>query len=191
MGQRMKTTTNSLDELAEKFRQACGEVGESEELVLKRLTERLQVSRDTNREFDAGLTFGQRLADRVAAFVGSWVFILIFVGLLILWIALNSFILTRIGKPFDVYPYIFLNLVLSMVAALQAPLIMMSQNRQSAKDRIDAAHDYEVNLKAELEILALHEKIDTLRAKQWMELLAMQHEQIQLLTQLAAGGTEE
>ena len=130
--------TTPIDALVEKFRQACGDVGESEQHVLHRLTQRLHVSRDTNREFDAGLTFGQRLADRVAAFVGSWVFILLFIGLLILWIALNSFILTRIGKPFDIYPYIFLNLVLSMVAALQAPLIMMSQNRQSAKDRLEA-----------------------------------------------------
>ena len=179
------TVTTPLDALAEKFRQACGEVGESEQRVLHHLTQRLHVSRDTNRQFAESLTFGQRLADRVAAFVGSWVFILIFIGLLVLWIALNSFILTRIGRPFDVYPYIFLNLVLSMVAALQAPLILMSQNRQSAKDRIDAAHDYEVNLKAELEILTLHAKVDALRETQWAELVAMQQEQIGLLTRLA------
>ena len=92
-------------------------------------------------------------------------------------------------KPFDPYPYILLNLVLSMLAALQAPVILMSQNRFAAKDRAAAQHDYEVNLKSELEILALHRKIDTLREQQWLELLAMQQEQIQLLTQLRAERT--
>ena len=110
--------------------------------------------------------------------------ILLFLSLLLLWIVLNTVVLARLSKPFDPYPYIFLNLILSMLAALQAPVIMMSQNRYAAKDRIAAAHDYEVNLKAELEILALHRKIDTLREQQWVELLAMQQEQIQLLTKL-------
>jgi uncharacterized membrane protein len=93
-------------------------------------------------------------------------------------------VLTRIGKSFDPYPYIFLNLILSMLAALQAPVIMMSQNRHAAKDRVAAEHDYEVNLKSELEILALHQKIDTLREQQWVELVAMQQQQIKLLTKL-------
>ena len=151
---------------------------------MQSLKQRLHVSRNTNRQYDETLTFGQRLADQIAAFVGSWAFILIFVSLLLSWIVLNTFILSRIGKAFDLYPYILLNLMLSMVAALQAPLIMMSQNRQSAKDRLEAEHDYEVNLKAELEILALHQKIDTLREGQWAELVAMQQEQIRLLTEL-------
>jgi len=176
--------SNHVDELAAKFRQACGELGESEERVMQSLKQRLHVSRNTNRQYDETLTFGQRLADQIAAFVGSWAFILIFVSLLLSWIVLNTFILSRIGKAFDLYPYILLNLMLSMVAALQAPLIMMSQNRQSAKDRLEAEHDYEVNLKAELEILALHQKIDTLREGQWAELVAMQQEQIRLLTEL-------
>jgi uncharacterized membrane protein len=120
----------------------------------------------------------------VAIFGGSWTFIMLFGCCLLLWVALNSFILARRGGAFDPYPYILLNLFLSMIAALQAPVIMMSQNRQSAKDRLDAAHDYEVNLKAELEVRALHEKVDGLRDKQWMELVAMQQEQIRLLTQL-------
>jgi len=180
--------TNHIDELTQRFQQACQELGESEQHVLERLTQRLHVSRDTNREFDAGLTFGQQLADQVAAFVGSWAFILLFVSLLLFWVVLNTFILTRFGKAFDIYPYIFLNLMLSMVAALQATLIMMSQNRQAAKDRINAEHDYEVNLKAELEILALHEKLDTLREQQWGELVGMQQEQIRLLTGLTEGG---
>jgi uncharacterized membrane protein len=121
------------------------------------------VSRDTNKEFDKALTFGQRLADNVAAFGGLWTFILLSLGVMAFWILANSVLLVRQGgQPFDPYPYILLNLVLSMCAALQAPVIMMSQNRQAAKDRLDAGHDYEVNIKAEVEILKLHEKIDSL-----------------------------
>jgi len=122
--------------------------------------------------------------DRIAIFGGSWTFILIFLALLLAWIVLNTIVLAHIGKPFDPYPYIFLNLILSMLAALQAPVIMMSQNRYAAKDRVAAQHDYEVNLKSELEILALHQKVDTLRQQQWLELVAMQQEQIELLTTL-------
>lgn len=102
----------------------------------------------------------------MAVFGGSWTFILLFGAVLLAWIALNSLILARIAKPFDPYPFIFLNLVLSALAALQAPVIMMSQNRQAARDRLDARHDYEVNLKAELEILAPHEKLDALCQEQ-------------------------
>ena len=157
--------------------------GERERHVMERVNQRRHVSRNTNTQFDDKLTFGQKFADRIAAFVGSWPFIILFMGLLLAWIVLNTFILAKSGA-FDVYPYILLNLMLSMVAALQAPLIMMSQNRQAAKDRIGAEHDYEVNLKAELEILGLHEKVDSLREKQWQELVAMQQEQIRLLTRL-------
>ena len=96
----------------------------------------------------------------------------------------NTVALSGVWRPFDAYPYIFLNLILSMLAALQAPVIMMSQNRHAAKDRAAAAHDYEVNLKSELEILALHQKVDALREQQWAELVAMQQEQIKLLTRL-------
>lgn len=175
-----------IDDLVERFRQTCGELGESEQRVLKRVTQHLHVTRNTNREFDQKLTFGQQFADRIAAFVGSWTFIIIFVAFLLAWVALNTFILARVGKAFDLYPYILLNLMLSMVAALQAPLIMMSQNRQAAKDRLGAEHDYEVNLKAELEIMALHQKIDNLREAQWAELVSMQQEQIRLLTGLSS-----
>ncbi len=98
---------------------------------------------------------------------------------------LNSYVLARRGDAFDPYPYILLNLLLSMLAAVQAPIIMMSQNRQAAKDRLDAAHDYEVNLKAELEILSLHEKIDELRERKWAELIRLQQEQIQMLVRLS------
>lgn len=180
----MSSHVDEIDELAQRFRETCHEMGESEERVLHRLIERLSVSRNANRQFEDNLTFGQKLADRIAVFVGSWTFIILFVVLLLTWIVLNTFILTRFGKAFDLYPYILLNLMLSMIAALQAPLIMMSQNRQAAKDRVEAEHDYEVNLKAELEILALHEKLDTLREKQWAELTGIQQQQIELLTGL-------
>jgi uncharacterized membrane protein len=176
--------SNAIEELTAKFRQTCAESGENEQRVIERLTQRLHISRNVNREYEESLTLGQRLADRLAIFGGSWTFILLFLSLLLLWIVLNTVVLARLSKPFDPYPYIFLNLILSMLAALQAPVIMMSQNRYAAKDRVAAEHDYEVNLKAELEILALHQKVDTLREKQWMELVAMQQEQIQLLTKL-------
>ncbi len=159
-------------------------VTEREKKVLHHLGERLHISHNTNKEFEQALTFGQRLADRVAAFGGSWPFIIIFGCVLLVWVVLNSYVLSRRGEAFDPYPYILLNLVLSMLAALQAPVIMMSQNRQSVKDRLDAAHDYEVNLKAELEIMSLHEKVDLLREQQWRELVEMQQEQIRLLTEL-------
>lgn len=159
---------------------------ERERRVLKRLGERTHISRNTNREFEDERTFGQRLADRIAAFGGSWTFIIIFGASLVTWVALNSYILARRGGAFDPYPYILLNLFLSMLAALQAPVIMMSQNRQAAKDRLDAAHDYEVNLKAELEICGLHDKLDELREQRWAELVQMQQEQIRLLEQLLA-----
>jgi uncharacterized membrane protein len=173
-----------IDDLAAKFLEARGESGESEQRVIERLTQRLHISRDAGRAFEATLTFGQRLADRIAIFGGSWTFILLFLATLLAWILLNTAVLGRVGKSFDVYPYIFLNLILSMLAALQAPVIMMSQNRHAAKDRLAAEHDYEVNLKSELEILALHQKIDALREQQWSELVAMQQEQIKLLTRL-------
>jgi uncharacterized membrane protein len=173
-----------IDDLAAKFLEARGESGESEQRVIERLTQRLHVSRNAAELFEASLTFGQRLADRIAVFGGSWTFILLFLATLVAWVVTNSVVLARVGRPFDAYPYIFLNLILSMLAALQAPVIMMSQNRHAAKDRVAAAHDYEVNLKSELEILALHQKVDALREKQWAELLAMQQEQIRLLTTL-------
>lgn len=178
---------HTIEELTANFLRSCDEAGESEQRVVERLKKRLHISRNTNQEFDETLTVGQRLADRIAIFGGSWTFILIFLSLLFAWIVLNTLILTRFSKPFDPYPYIFLNLILSMLAALQAPVIMMSQNRYAAKDRVAAGHDYEVNLKAELEIAALHAKIDTLREQQWAELVAMQQEQIQLLTRLLEG----
>ncbi len=159
-------------------------LGEHEKKVVHHFAEKTHISRNIASDVSAKLTFGQRMADKVASLGGSWGFIIIFAIILIVWIALNSFVLLLPGKPFDPYPYILLNLFLSMIAALQAPIILMSQNRQASTDRVNAEHDYEVNLKAELEISVLHEKIDLLREKQWQELIAMQQEQIKLLSQV-------
>ncbi len=132
---------------------------------------------------DAG--FGQRAADAVARFGGSWTFIILFAIVLGAWVLLNSWLMARNGgKGFDPYPYILLNLFLSMLASIQAPVILMSQNRQGEKDRLDARNDYEINLKAELEIMSLHEKMDALKVQQWEELIALQQEQIRLLSSL-------
>lgn len=152
--------------------------------VIEKMVRRLRVSSDVNREIATTATFGERVADHVAAFGGSWSFIIGFVAVLVGWILLNSVLLVRWGEVFDPYPYIFLNLILSMIAAVQAPVIMMSQNRQAARDRLAAEHDYEVNLKAELEIMRLHEKMDDLRNRQMEALLLHQQEQIGLLSQM-------
>ncbi len=155
-----------------------------EQGVIDRIARGLHISRDVLEEHEKELTLGQRLADRVASFGGSWPFIVLFMLVLVSWIILNTFILTGWNRTFDPYPYILLNLVLSMLAAIQAPVIMMSQNRHSEKDRLDAAHDYEVNLKAELEIMSLHQKLDALREQQWSELLVTQQDQSRILKQL-------
>lgn len=177
--------TPKAQEIAKKvLKKEWEKLAERERRVIRLFLEHAQVSRNTNRIFEDERTFGQRLADRIAAFGGSWTFIGIFCALLVAWVILNSFMLARRDEAFDPYPYILLNLFLSMLAALQAPVIMMSQNRQAEKDRLDAAQDYEVNLKSELEIRNLHEKIDELRDQKWAELIAIQQEQIELLTKL-------
>lgn len=142
-----------------------GELTPRERKVILKIAERSSVSRNVNAQFDEQLSFGDRLADQVAAVGGSWAFIIGFSAVILVWVLLNSMLLARWGEPFDPYPYIFLNLMLSMLAAIQAPVIMMSQNRQAEKDRLAAAHDYEVNLKAEIEIMALHDKLDQLRTE--------------------------
>jgi uncharacterized membrane protein len=123
---------------------------------------RLPQARNVNEVFDERLTFGERLADRVASVGGSWTFIIAFSLFLVAWAVLNTVLL--VSYAFDPFPYIFLNLMLSMLAALQAPIIMMSQNRQAAKDRIEARLDYETNLRTEAEIASLQEKVDLLLA---------------------------
>ena len=139
------------------------------------------LSRDPDEAPEPG-TFGQRLADRIALFGGSWRFIIIFVTVLGSWITLNTAALLR--KPFDPFPFILLNLVLSCIAAIQAPVIMMSQNRQEARDRTTARRDYQVNLKAELEIRHLHQKLDHLLSHQWERLVAIQEVQMELMEEL-------
>lgn len=175
---------NSQEQIKKYLVEKFETLSKREREFVHHLVERKHIVRDINKEFDDQLTLGQRVADKVATFGGSWTFIIIFASTLVIWVVLNSVILAKINDVFDPYPYILLNLFLSMIAALQAPVIMMSQNRQSIKDRLDAAHDYEVNLKAELEIANLHEKIDELREKKWVELVEMQQEQIRLLTKL-------
>jgi uncharacterized membrane protein len=160
-----------------------GDLSTLEEQVMKSLKEHELLSKNINIEFDRKLTFGERLADRIADFGGSWSFILSFSGVFLLWIAINSIAL--IWKPFDPFPFILLNLVLSCLAAIQAPIIMMSQNRQEARDRLRSEHDYSVNLKAELEIRHLHEKIDHLLMTQWQRLLEIQEIQMELMEELA------
>ena len=140
---------------------------------------------DLRVKFGLPADFSERTCIIVAqvAIAGSTI-----LGLLVAWVIVNTVILAHIGKPFDPYPFVFLNLILSMLAAIQAPVIMMSQNRQSTKDRAAAEHDYEVNLKAELEILSLHRKVDGLCEQQWLELVAMQRQQIEMLTRLIDSG---
>jgi uncharacterized membrane protein len=172
---------NVLETVALILEKNIDEFSEAEQQLLERVLHRHQENPHPRL---AQPSLGDRVADRVASFGGSWPFIIIFSSVLICWIILNGFILHNSSKAFDPFPFILLNLVLSMVAALQAPIIMMSQNRQGAKDRLDAAHDYEVNLKAEVDILALHQKLDALRETQWKELVQLQQQQIELLQKL-------
>jgi len=146
------------------LKQERGELSSLETDVVRSLHEQELLSRNVNAEFDRETTFGERVADRVASFGGSWTFIMIFGAVLLVWITVNS--LVFLLQPFDKYPFILLNLVLSCLAAIQAPVIMMSQNRQEAKDRLRAEHDYRVNLKAELEIRHVNAKIDLLLTHQ-------------------------
>jgi uncharacterized membrane protein len=170
------------------FQKAFSHLGERERRIIDKIIHRQPISEKREVRCAGTLTFGQRLADKVAEFGGSWIFISLFCLFLVVWAGLN---LALAARAFDPYPFIFLNLMLSMLAAIQAPIIMMSQNRQAVRDRLDAAHDYEVNLKAEIEIMALHEKLDALRTEQIRELLEKQQQQIDLLTRLAAGEKNE
>ncbi len=155
-------------------------ISDQERNLVNKIVQRGRISKAVNEEFEEKMTFGQRVADQVAQFGGSWTFISIFGAVLAVWTIINSISLI-LRQPFDPYPYILLNLVLSMLAAIQAPVIMMSQNRQSAKDRLQAQNDYEINLMAEMEIRDLHDKFDSLRLKQWHELWHMQQRQLEML----------
>lgn len=160
-----------------------GEVSKLEQEILESIHNHDTISKNIDFEFQEKLTFGQRLADKIADFGGSWNFIIIFFLFILGWMVLN--ISQLFFNAFDIYPFILLNLILSCLAAIQAPIIMMSQNRQEAKDRVRASHDYQVNLKAELEIRHLHEKIDYLLVNQGQRILEMQKLQMDMLSQLA------
>ncbi len=165
-----------------------GDLTTLESAVVRSLREHEVLASDTEQTFARGLTIGQRLADRLATFGGSWSFLIIFGVSLTAWIGINTAAL--LARPFDPFPYILLNLILSCLAAIQAPVIMMSQNRQEAKDRVRGQHDYQVNLKAELEIRQLHEKMDHLLSRQWERLVEIQQVQLDLLTELARGSRD-
>ena len=170
----------TVPELANRWLRRTPEaLSELERRVLQSTVDREPISQDINDSLAGLQGAGDRIADAIARVGGSWSFILSFIAFLVLWIGANWWLLGR--DSFDPYPLIFLNLVLSMIAALQAPVIMMSQNRQAARDRIDAAHDYEVNLKAEIEIMALHEKLDELRHSQ---IIGMREEIARLVEQV-------
>lgn len=151
--------------------------------MVQSLAERELLSENIGREIEKGRTFGDRAADRIATFGGSWAFIILFSLILVVWIGVNSWVLRQ--KAFDPYPYILMNLVLSTLAALQAPVIMMSQNRAAARDRRQADSDYKINLKAELEIRNLHEKMDHLLKQQHTRLMEIQQIQVELLSELS------
>lgn len=163
-----------------------GELTSLEQDVLRSLREHEMLSSDVDKRFEQTWTLGERLADMIATFGGSWPFLIVFGLFLTLWIVMNSLVL--FWRPVDPYPFILLNLVLSCLAAVQAPIIMMSQNRQEAKDRVRAEHDYQVNLKAELEIRQLHEKVDHLMSHQWERLVDIQEVQMEMLSELRKGG---
>jgi uncharacterized membrane protein len=161
-----------VTELAQQpLRSGFEDLSECERRVITHIASRHHVTRNVNRALAERQTLSDHLADRFARFGGSWTFILIFIGVLVAWAALNTIMLPRYFEAFDPYPYIFLNLILSMLAALQAPISLMSQNRQADERPIAAGLDYEVNLKAEIEIIALHEKLDQIRVGHLAELM--------------------
>ena len=159
-----------------------GELSSLEQEVVESIHKQEIITRDIDAEFEQDWSIGERLADRIATFGGSWAFLIVFAVFLSFWIIINSLVL--LWHPVDPYPFILLNLVLSCLAAIQAPIIMMSQNRQEAKDRLRSQHDYQVNLKAELEIRHLHEKLDHLLSHQWERLIQIQEIQLELLNEL-------
>jgi uncharacterized membrane protein len=181
---------SELNEYREKYiadflQQELGQLDEMETKVVQALRDKTIISDNPDDDDDVTKsTFGQRIADRVASFGGSWTFIIIFVTFLLGWIAINIVLLAN--KGWDPYPFILLNLILSCVAALQAPVIMMSQNRQGEKDRDKAENDYMVNLKSELEIRMLHEKIDHLILQQEHSLIEIQKAQIDAMNDVLA-----
>jgi uncharacterized membrane protein len=166
-------------------------LSDHERAIVQRFIERGRTARNVAREFEEQLTFGQRIADRVAEIMGSWTFIIVQSTILAAWIVLN---VVAYMRHWDPYPFILLNLGLSFQAAYAAPIIMMSQNRQAQKDRMQSTNDYEVDMKAEMEIMQLHEKFNELRDSYWADLVRMQQQQIEMLERIiqtvASAGTK-
>jgi len=166
-----------------------GDLSSLERSVIESLAKHETLAEDVEAQFQKKLSLGERLADHIADFGGSWTFISLFGGFILVWIVINAVVL--LVRPFDPYPFILLNLMLSCLAAVQAPIIMMSQNRQESRDRLRSENDYRVNLKAELEIRQLHEKLDHLLQHQWERLVEIQQIQIELMNELTAGRHRE
>jgi uncharacterized membrane protein len=171
------------DYVKEVLEDEIGELSALDNEVIQSLEQHEILSADISKQFERKLTFGERLSDHIAEFGGSWKFLIMFGAVLIGWIVLNALLL--LNRGFDPYPFILLNLILSCLAAVQAPIIMMSQNRAEARDRLRADNDYKVNLKAELEIRHLHEKIDHLLRRQYNRLFEIQQIQIELLQEIS------
>ena len=172
------------DYVREVLEEEIGELSALDREVVQSLQEHEILSENVGQEFEKKLSFGERLSDRIADFGGSWTFLMSFGAVLLIWIVINTIVLAT--RAFDPYPFILMNLILSCLAAVQAPIIMMSQNRAEARDRARAENDYKVNLKAELEIRHLHEKIDHILSKQYNRLFEIQQIQIELLEELGA-----
>ena len=170
------------DYVKEVLEEEIGELSALDQEVIESLQQHEILSNDLSKQFERKLTFGERLSDHIAEFGGSWKFLITFGAVLVIWIAINGVLL--VTQAFDPYPFILLNLILSCLAAVQAPVIMMSQNRAEARDRLRAENDYKVNLKAELEIRHLHEKIDHLLRRQYNRLFEIQQIQIELLEEI-------
>ncbi len=160
-----------------------GELSALEQEVVKSMREQETVAKDINAEYEQRIKFSDKLSDKLAVFAGSWKFIIGFGVTLLVWIVINSVVILL--KAFDPYPFILLNLVLSCLAAIQAPIILMSQNRQDSKDRLRSDYEYRVNLKAELEIRHLHQKLDHFLTREWQTLLEIQQIQVELMKELS------
>jgi uncharacterized membrane protein len=171
------------DYIKEVLEDEIGELSALDQEVVESLEQHEILSSDIEKQFEKKLTFGERLSDQIASFGGSWRFIILFGVVLVLWIILNAALL--LNRGFDPYPFILLNLILSCLAAMQAPIIMMSQNRAELRDRLRSENDYKINLKAELEIRHLHEKIDHLLRRQYNRLFEIQQIQIELLEEIS------
>jgi uncharacterized membrane protein len=166
----------------EVLEEEIGELSALDQEVIESLQQHEILSNDLEKQFEKKLTFGERLSDRIAEFGGSWKFLIMFGAVIVVWIGANVALLA--SRAFDPYPFILLNLILSCLAAVQAPVIMMSQNRAELRDRLRSENDYKINLKAELEIRHLHEKIDHLLRRQYNRLFEIQQIQIELLEEI-------